>query len=84
MKLHHYCSSSGKDLISQYIDSLPEDERVDGFSVLECLSKLEWINMDLSDGKRKSYKACNEKRAKETAKLLVECWLKEEFLCRSF
>lgn len=37
---------------------------------MECLSKLEWINMDLSDGKRKSYKACNEKRAKETGKAL--------------
>ena len=48
---------------------------------MECLSKLEWINMDLSDGKRKSYKACNEKRAKETAKLLVSiCSLPEGHL----
>lgn len=39
MILHNYQSRSGKDLILEYIKSLPEDEMVDGFSVLECLEK---------------------------------------------
>lgn len=37
MKVHSYYSSSGKDLIREYIKSLPADERVDGFSVLDCM-----------------------------------------------
>ena len=37
MNLHYYCSQSGKNLILEYIDSLPVDEQVDGYSVLECL-----------------------------------------------
>ena len=36
MFLHTYKSSSGRDLIMEYIDSLTEPERVDAFSVLEC------------------------------------------------
>ena len=55
MKLHHYCSSSGKELISQYIDSLPEDERVDGFSVLECLSKNEMDKIQFKRWQKKIY-----------------------------
>ena len=39
MILHHYQSNSGKDLILDYIKSLPDDEQTDGFSVLECLEK---------------------------------------------
>lgn len=35
--MHHYESSSGKDLILEYIHSLTVDEQVDGFSVLQCL-----------------------------------------------
>ena len=30
MTLHDYCSNSGKDLILDYINSLPEDEKTDG------------------------------------------------------
>ncbi len=37
MVLHKYLSDSGRDLIMEYIDSLPEEERVDGLSVLECM-----------------------------------------------
>lgn len=37
MIIHNYQSSSGKDLILEYIKSLPEEEKVDGFSVLESL-----------------------------------------------
>jgi len=39
MKVHGYKTSSGKDLILDYIDSLSIDERVDGFSVLEKLKQ---------------------------------------------
>ncbi len=39
MKIHSYYSSSGKDVILEYIDSLTVDEQVDGYSVLECLEK---------------------------------------------
>lgn len=39
MILHNYQTNSGKDVILDYIKSLPEDEKVDGFSVLECLEK---------------------------------------------
>lgn len=37
MILHHYQSSSGKDLILDYIMSLSNNEKIDGFSVLEYL-----------------------------------------------
>ena len=40
MTINHYCSNFGKDLILDYINSLPDDEKVDGFSVLECLEKM--------------------------------------------
>lgn len=39
MVLHKYLSDSGRDLIMEYIDSLPEEERIDGLSVLECMEK---------------------------------------------
>lgn len=42
MVLHKYLSDSGRDLIMEYIDSLTEDERVDGLSVLECMEKGEF------------------------------------------
>lgn len=41
MVLHHYQSSSGKDLILEYVKSLPDDEKTDGFSVLQCLQNEE-------------------------------------------
>lgn len=39
MKVNSYFSSSGKDLILKYIDSLSVDERVDGYHVLECMEQ---------------------------------------------
>ena len=39
MRLHFYQSGSGKNLILDYIDSLTEDERVDGYSVLKCMEE---------------------------------------------
>jgi len=37
MKLHHYKTSGGKDLILDYINKLSEDEKIDGLSVLQKL-----------------------------------------------
>jgi len=42
MVLHKYLSDSGRDLIMEYIDSLPEEERIDGLSVLECMGNGEF------------------------------------------
>lgn len=39
MNLNYYYSKSGKNLILDYIDSLPNAERIDGYSVLECLEE---------------------------------------------
>ena len=34
MILHNYLSNSGRDLIYEYINSLPEAEKIDGYTVL--------------------------------------------------
>jgi len=39
MKLHHYKTAGGKDLIYDYIEKLSEDEQTDGISVLEKLEE---------------------------------------------
>ena len=40
MVLHKYLSDSGRDLIMEYIDSLPEEERIDGGMFICHLLKL--------------------------------------------
>lgn len=42
MILHDYTSSSGKDLIMEYLDSLTEEERVDGLMVMKCMENYEF------------------------------------------
>lgn len=39
MKIISYYSSSGKDLILKYIDSLELNERIDGYNVLKCMEE---------------------------------------------
>lgn len=39
MKLHYYQSTSGRNLILEYIDALPKEEQVDAISVLKCLEE---------------------------------------------
>jgi len=39
MRVHAYQTSSGKDLILAYIDSLSKDESADGYSVMEKLKQ---------------------------------------------
>ncbi len=55
MTINHYCSNFGKDLILDYINSLPDDEKVDGFSVLECLEKEEMDKIKYKCWQKKIY-----------------------------
>lgn len=40
MTLHSYYTNYGKNLIHDYINSLPEDEKTDGFSFMECMENV--------------------------------------------
>lgn len=55
MILHHYQSNSGKDFILDYIKSLPEEEKVDGFSVLEYLENDELEKIKFKRWQKKIY-----------------------------
>ncbi len=37
MNVHHYETSGGKDLILEYIDDLPKNEKAEGLTILEKL-----------------------------------------------
>ncbi len=37
MNVHHYETSGGKDLILEYIDELPKNEKAEGLTILEKL-----------------------------------------------
>ena len=37
MELHNYQSSTGRDLIMESLNSLPEEEKLDGLQVLDCM-----------------------------------------------
>ena len=45
MILHNYLSNSGRDLIYEYINSLPEAEKIDGYTVLQHMEKGEFDKM---------------------------------------
>lgn len=55
MILHNYQTNSGKDVILDYIKSLPEDEKVDGFSVLQCLENDEMDKIKSKRWQKKIY-----------------------------
>lgn len=55
MILHHYQSASGKDLILEYMKSLPVAERIDGFSVLENLENDELEKVKFKRWNKKVY-----------------------------
>lgn len=55
MKVHSYCTNSGKDLILEYIDSLSDEERIDAFSVLECMEKAEFEKIFYKRWEKKIY-----------------------------
>lgn len=55
MILHDYTSSSGKDLIMEYLDSLTEEERVDGFMVMKCMENNEFDKILFKRREKKVY-----------------------------
>lgn len=55
MILHSYYSSSGKDLIMDYIDSLTIEEQADAFSVLENMEKGEFEKIFFKRWDKKVY-----------------------------
>ena len=61
MTLHDYCSNSGKDLILDYINSLPEDEKTDGLSVMECMEKGEFDKIKFKRWEKKVYEVYFQK-----------------------
>ena len=55
MNLHFYYSNSGKNLITEYIESLPLSERIDGYSVLDNMSKDKFEQLHLKRWEKKIY-----------------------------
>ena len=55
MILHDYESSSGKDLIMEYLDSLPDDERTDGLMVMKCMENNEFDKILFKRWEKKVY-----------------------------
>lgn len=55
MQIHTYESSSGRDLILEYLNGLPEEERVDGFSVLKCMENNEFEKILFKRWEKKVY-----------------------------
>lgn len=55
MALHSYYSNSGRDLILEYIDSLPPDEKTDGYSVMEYMRNGEWDKVQFKRWEKKVY-----------------------------
>ena len=54
MRIYTYRSTSGRDLIAEYIDKLTEIEQVDAFSVLKCMEKGEFDKIQFKQWKKKS------------------------------
>ena len=55
MNLHYYQIISGKNAILEYFDSLPVDERVDGYSVLKKLQDNELEQVKFKRWEKKIY-----------------------------
>ena len=55
MQIHTYQSSSGRDTIGEYIESLTEAEKVDAFSVLQCMERGEFDKIQFKQWQKKVY-----------------------------
>lgn len=55
MVLHPYCSGAGRNLIYEYLDSLPVDEQVDGYTVLQYMEKGEFDKIFFKPWEKKVY-----------------------------
>ena len=61
MILHHYESSSGRDLIMEYLYSLTEEERVDGMSVMDHMENNEFDQIEFKRWEKKVYEVYFQK-----------------------
>ena len=61
MILHDYRSSSGKDLIMDYIDSLTESERTDALLVMKCMKNNEFDKLLFKRWEKKVYEVYFQK-----------------------
>lgn len=55
MNVHYYYSESGKNLILDYINSLPIKEQVDGYTVLEYLERGKMDHIQFKRWEKKIY-----------------------------
>ena len=61
MTLHNYHSNSGRDLIFEYVNSLPVDERTDGFTVMKHMKKGEFDKIFFKRWEKKVYEVYFQK-----------------------
>ncbi len=61
MTLHSYYSSSGKDLILDYVNNLPANEKIDGLSVMECMENGEFDKIKFKRWEKKVYEVYFQK-----------------------
>ena len=61
MTLHSYFSNSGRDLILDYVNSLPEEEKTDGLSVMELMENGEFDKIKFSRWEKKIYEVYFQK-----------------------
>lgn len=76
MILHPYYSSSGRNLIYDYIDSLPVKEQVDGYTVLQHMEKGEFDKIFFKPWEKKIYiyfMPVENRKIKRKRKTLILC-----------
>lgn len=61
MTLHSYFSNSGRDLILEYVNSLPEEEKTDGLSVMEYMENGEFDKIRFKQWEKKVYEVYFQK-----------------------
>ena len=61
MILHNYLSNSGRDLIYEYINSLQEAEKIDGYTVLQHMEKGEFDKILFKRWEKKVYEVYFQK-----------------------
>lgn len=61
MILHNYLSNSGRDLIYEYVNSLPEAEKIDGYTVLQHMEKGEFDKILFKRWEKKVYEVYFQK-----------------------
>ena len=61
MILHNYHQNQGRDLIYEYINSLPEAEKIDGYTVLQHMEKGEFDKILFKRWEKKVYEVYFQK-----------------------